>query len=99
MNGASRWLEAKAVEEKTKAKAAAKRVRMTLLQVIGGPRPYFGAVGAAVFLCAFFPGCRKDEKPQPPAMPAPARDFSAGLPQQAGTLDGQLAGEVAARVN
>lgn len=67
--------------------------------MIGGQRPYFGAAGALVFFLIFAGGCRKEEKPAAPA-PAPAvKDFRAGLPPQAGTLDAQLANEAAARVN
>src|SRR6185436_10456843 len=98
MNGASRWLEAKAVLERTNTKAVAKRVRMTLLQVVGSARTYFGPPSRSVFFgvcCALFLlACpKKEEKP-----PAPPPDPHAGLPQ-APTMEGQLAAEAAARTH
>jgi len=67
---------------------------------MGGARTYFGAPGVAV-LFAISAGfsCKKSEPSPPPEPPAATKDFTAGLPAQAPTLDGQLAAEAAARRN
>src|SRR5262249_50922251 len=101
MKGASRWLDANALVEKTERKAAAKMGRMGLLQMGGsgtGSAPYFGRSATAVFfaICALA-ACRKNEpKTEPNPAEQRAKDVSA-LPQ-AGTVDGQLQAESAARL-
>src|SRR4051794_37561280 len=92
MNGASRWLDANAVVEKTNTEAAAKMERMTLLRVDGnrnGAAPYSGRRILAVFFAiSFLISCKKEPvaAPQPDLAAQKQKDLAA-LPQAGSVTD------------